>query len=64
MLFVAHREELLQQATYSFRHVLPERSYGLYNGQSKDGQSNCVFASIYTLGMKSIAKPFPQIISI
>lgn len=58
VLFVAHREEILQQAARSFRHVLPERSHGLYNGQSKDSQSDCVFASIYTLGMKKHREAF------
>jgi len=58
VLFVAHREEILQQAARSFRHVLPERSHGLYNGQSKESGSDCVFASIYTLGMKKHRENF------
>ncbi|MCQ4086569.1 DEAD/DEAH box helicase family protein [Saccharibacillus sp. JS10] len=58
VLFVAHREEILQQAANSFRHVLPERSHGLYNGQSKDRDSDCIFASIYTLGMKKHREAF------
>ncbi|WP_172200065.1 DEAD/DEAH box helicase family protein [Saccharibacillus qingshengii] len=58
VLFVAHREEILKQAVRSFTHVLPERSHGLYNGQSKDSDADCVFASIYTLGMKKHRETF------
>ncbi|OWR33151.1 DNA helicase [Saccharibacillus sp. O23] len=58
VLFVAHREEILHQAARSFRHVLPDRTHGLYNGQIKDADADCVFASIYTLGMKKHRERF------
>jgi len=52
VLFVAHREEILHQAQKSFQAVMPERSVGLYNGVEKEQESDNIFASIYTLGMK------------
>ncbi|ANE45254.1 DNA helicase [Paenibacillus swuensis] len=58
VLFVAHREEILQQASASFHRVLPDRSVGLYNGQEKNVTADCVFASIYTLGMKKHRERF------
>ncbi|MBD2846627.1 DEAD/DEAH box helicase family protein [Paenibacillus sp. IB182496] len=58
VLFVAHREEILHQGRRSFRHVLPDRSHGLYNGTVKEGGADCVFASIYTLGMKKHREAF------
>jgi len=58
ILFIAHREEILQQAQRSFRHVMPGRSGGIYNGQLKEGEADHVFASIYTLGRKRHREAF------
>lgn len=58
VLFIAHREEILQQALRSFQRIMPERSSGLYNGTEKDVSSDLIFASIYTLGMKKHRERF------
>lgn len=58
VLFVAHREEILNQAKKSFQQIMPERSHGIYNGQHKDGEADCVFASIYTLSMQKHRSAF------
>ncbi|WJH36919.1 DEAD/DEAH box helicase family protein [Paenibacillus sp. CC-CFT747] len=58
ILFVAHREEILYQAQKSFQRIMPDRTSGLYNGQRKEGEADCVFASIYTLGMKRHREAF------
>lgn len=58
VLFIAHREEILLQAKKSFQHVLPNQSGGLYNAAYKDADSDFVFASIYTLGMKKHRERF------
>ncbi|MCD1261418.1 DEAD/DEAH box helicase family protein [Paenibacillus athensensis] len=58
VLFVAHREEILQQALRSFQAVMPERSTGLYNGLEKEPAAEHLFASIYTLGMKKHRERF------
>ncbi len=60
VLFIAHREEILLQAQRSFRHIMPERTDGLYNGMEKNSESEIVFASIYTLGMKKHRERFPR----
>lgn len=61
VLFIAHREEILQQAQRSFQRIMPKRSSGLFNGTEKDGEAEFVFASIFTLGMKKHRERFsPQ----
>lgn len=52
ILFVAHREEILKQAERSFKNVLPDLTTGIYNGTTKDGDADAVFASIFTLSMQ------------
>ncbi|MFC0189447.1 DEAD/DEAH box helicase family protein [Fictibacillus aquaticus] len=52
VLFIAHREEILYQAKRSFLHIMPDKTAGIYNGKSKEGETDFVFASIYTLGMQ------------
>lgn len=49
ILFVAHREEILKQAQKSFEHIMPDRTLGIYSGTEKEGEADCVFASIFTL---------------
>ena len=49
VLFIAHREEILQQAKRSFQYIMPDRTYGIFNGMEKEGEADCVFASIFTL---------------
>lgn len=53
ILFVAHREEILYQSMNSFKHIMPNRKYGIYNGKSKEGDADTILASIYTLSMKT-----------
>ncbi|KRE47408.1 DEAD/DEAH box helicase family protein [Paenibacillus sp. Soil522] len=52
VLFVAHREEILNQAKRSFLHIMPDKTAGLYNGSDKETGTDFVFASIYTLSTK------------
>ncbi|OIK09596.1 DEAD/DEAH box helicase family protein [Bacillus sp. MUM 13] len=52
ILFIAHREEILHQAKNTFRMVMPDKSYGLYNGSLKEHAADVIFASIYTLSLK------------
>ena len=53
VLFVAHREEILNQALETFRRVRPEDYLGRYDGGSKHPDANVLFASIQTLGKQS-----------
>ncbi|MFC5471315.1 DEAD/DEAH box helicase family protein [Cohnella suwonensis] len=58
VLFIAHREEILNQAKRSFQFIMPDKTYGIFNGVMKEGDAECVFASIYTLGMKKHRESF------
>lgn len=60
VLFVAHREEILIQAKRSFQRIMSDKTFGIYNGVRKEGDADCVFASIYTLGMKKHREAFLQ----
>lgn len=50
VLFVAHREEILNQAIDNFRRVRPNASIGRIIGTQKDFSTDVVFASVQTLG--------------
>jgi superfamily II DNA or RNA helicase len=60
VLFVAHREEILDQAANTFLRVRPSASIGFYRGQQRDSQVDFLFASVQTLGRSahlSLFKP-------
>ena len=50
VLFVAHREEILKQASESFKNVRNSDDYGFFDGESKCTDKSVVFASVATLG--------------
>jgi superfamily II DNA or RNA helicase len=50
VLFVAHREEILDQALATFRRIRPAASLGRYIGTEKTPDADVLFASIQTLG--------------
>lgn len=52
-LFVAHREEILDQATSAFRRVFPDAKTSRIGGGGFDSSGDFVFASIQTLGRVS-----------
>ncbi|WP_010305638.1 DEAD/DEAH box helicase family protein [Kurthia senegalensis] len=58
VLFVAHREEILEQAKQAFQHVHPEKTVGFYNKLKKDTNSDMLFASIYTLSQSHHLEKF------
>ena len=49
VLFVAHREEILDQAMRTFRTIRPRAVLGKYTGESKVSDADVTFASIQTL---------------
>lgn len=49
VLFVAHREEILEQALRTFRRIRPNASLGRYMGQRRDADAEILFASVQTL---------------
>lgn len=50
VLFVAHREEILNQAAQSFRNVRDSSEYGFFRGDEKTTGKPVIFASVATLG--------------
>lgn len=50
VLFVAHREEILQQAARSFKNVRHSEDYGFFTGKEKTVGKSVIFASVATLG--------------
>ncbi|MFB4165607.1 DEAD/DEAH box helicase family protein [Alteribacillus sp. JSM 102045] len=58
VLFVAHREEILNQAEASFQNVYSERSTGFYHAKRKEPEADVVFASVFTLSMKENLNQF------
>jgi superfamily II DNA or RNA helicase/HKD family nuclease len=50
VLFVAHREEILEQALATFRCIRPGATLGFYTGEEKAADTDVLFASIQTLG--------------
>lgn len=50
VLFVAHREEILNQAAGAFKNVRRSDDYGFFNGKQKDTDRAVIFASVATLG--------------
>jgi superfamily II DNA or RNA helicase/HKD family nuclease len=49
ILFIAHREEILEQAKKSFLHVHPDWTAGILNGTNKEKETDMIFASVFTL---------------
>lgn len=61
ILFVAHREEILEQAAATFVRLLPNKRVGTYTGRSRDASVDVLCASVQTLGKAEPLKRFaPQ----
>ena len=50
ILFVAHREEILNQAYESFLKVMPEKKFGMFKASLTEKDADVIFASVQTLG--------------
>lgn len=50
VLFVAHREEIINQAAQSFKNVRNNEEVGFFYNNTKDTDKNIVFALVQTLG--------------
>ena len=56
VLFVAHREEILEQAAISFKNVRHSEDYGFFNGKEKSTDKALIFASVATLGQHVVSE--------
>lgn len=60
VLFVAHRDEILQQALSTFRRVRPRSSFGTFTGEKKDLRADVLFASVATLSRQTHLQEFAK----
>jgi superfamily II DNA or RNA helicase/HKD family nuclease len=60
ILFIGHREEILYQARESYKKIMPDKQYGICNGKTKERNADAIFASIYTLSMKTHLEQFQR----
>lgn len=58
VLFVAHREEILEQAAQTFLRIRPRDRVGFYMGQSRDASVDVLCASVQTLSRGSHLEKF------
>ena len=58
VLFVAHREEILQQAAQTFLLIRPNARVGYYMGQTRDVEVDVLCASVQTLGRNAHLERF------
>lgn len=58
VLFVAHREEILDQAMRTFRSIQPRATLGKYTGEEKAFNADVTFASVQTLSRRAHLERF------
>ncbi|SBT08882.1 Type III restriction protein res subunit [Candidatus Accumulibacter aalborgensis] len=58
VLFVAHREEILDQAAETFLRIRPKARVGFYRGQTRDAEVDVLCASVQTLSRSSHLERF------
>jgi superfamily II DNA or RNA helicase/SOS-response transcriptional repressor LexA len=59
LLFVAHREEILDQAESTFVQICPDLKVGRYSGKEQQLNVDMLFASVQTLGKSQHLAKFP-----
>lgn len=60
VLFLAHRQEIVDQAHEVFRPIRPESRFGLYTGERKDEDAGVYFATVQTLSRDEHLQVFPS----
>lgn len=60
VLYVAHRDMILDKSEKSFRNILPDIKTGFLNGNHKDMGADYLFASVFTLAKDDILKSFKK----
>lgn len=59
LLFIAHREEILNHAMDTFKIFIPDKKFGIYKSQTKNADAEFIFGSILTIGKKKELEKFP-----
>ena len=60
VLFVAHREEILEQAAETFLRIRPRARVGFYMGQTRDSEVDVLCASVQTLSRATHLERFAK----
>ena len=60
VLFVAHRDEILNQALNTYRRIRPQAHLGKYTGTERVPDADVLFASVQTLGRLSHLRNFER----
>jgi superfamily II DNA or RNA helicase/HKD family nuclease len=60
VLFVAHREEILEQAAETFLRIRPRARVGFYMGQTRDSEVDVLCASVQTLSRSTHLERFSK----
>jgi len=60
ILFVAHREEILNQAAQTFQKVMPKGKIGFYRGDKRSTNADILFGSVQSLGKKTHLRQFAR----
>lgn len=58
VLFIAHREEILEQAVCTFSNIRGREEIGMYNQNHKDKDKSLLFASVQTLSRREHLNQF------
>ena len=57
ILFIAHTQEILEQAAHSFHTVRPESTLGFFTGKEKVRDADLIFSTIQTIGQERYLSP-------
>ena len=60
ILFVAHREEILNQSLLTYRKIFPNKSIGKFTGTKKDITAEVLFASVQAISRKMNLNTFSR----
>lgn len=60
VLYVAHRDMILDKSEKSFKNVFPDIKTGFLNGSRKDLNADYLFASVFTLAKEDIIRTFKK----
>ena len=60
VLYVAHRDMILDKSEKSFKNVFPNIKTGFLNGNQKDVNADYLFASVFTLAKEETLKSFKK----
>ncbi|SEQ76183.1 PLD-like domain-containing protein [Treponema bryantii] len=60
VLYVAHRDMILDKSEKSFKNIFPNIKTGFLNGSQKDIDADYLFASVFTLAKEDTLKSFEK----